>query len=36
MFGTGPRAIYMVLAGELVPAGTTLVTSVVTYILRHC
>jgi len=25
-FRTGPRATYMVLAGDLVPAGTTLVT----------
>jgi len=26
IFRTGPRATYMVLAGDLVPAGTTLVT----------
>jgi len=28
VFRTGPRATYLVLAGDLVPAGTTLVTSV--------
>jgi len=26
IFRAGPRATYMVLAGDLVPAGTTLVT----------
>jgi len=31
IFRTGPRAIYMVLAGDLVPAGTTLVTPDLAY-----
>jgi len=33
IFRTGPRATYMVLAGDLVPAGTTLVTPAVKFLV---
>jgi len=33
IFRTGPRATYMVLAGDLVPVGTTLVTPAVKFLV---